>query len=100
MVTTERKSEELGILMKVQMCFPSLAASFAILLVMVSSSALADYGEGFIVFRCNQNAQFEMTRRYIWNEELEALLPLINSGRGIVKQNDTLLFNIRLLGVC
>lgn len=67
-----------------------LGACFGVLFC--SEKAQADYGERFLSVRCDpQGAIFEVEPKIIWNEELDALEPLLKQGKGKVLEGDSLL---------
>lgn len=58
----------------------------------------ADYGEQFLIVVCDPKSKiFEIEPRIIWNEELEAIMPSLKAGNGIIKHEDRQLFNAGMI---
>lgn len=71
---------------------------FCVVLLVVAKQSVADYGEGFLLVRCDSKSGiFEVEPRIIWNEELKGLQTVLKKGHGRTKRNDVQILDVKRL---
>ena len=65
-------------------------------LFLISTQSIADYGEAFLLVRCDSKGeQFEVEPRIIWNEELDVLKSKLEQGHGRIQVDYVQFLNVK-----